>query len=624
MAQTNIADALARLVAWSAAQGGKLHDKVGICYDPVTKLSLRVRNTASDGLAPGDTVVTCPLSTSLSYLNVLSGGQPLGLQAGGASASADGCELAVARLPAAFLDQTAPHVAARFFLIQQWCLGTRSYWHPYLVTLPHPANIDAWGLPAVWERAGVEDNGKCALSLLDDTNAGVTAAEMRAQIRREFDEAAQLMRQLDEPGWLWAVEPSRFRLHEWAFCIFTSRSFRPTRVLSPEVQASLSGSPGTVAAHPAVNGVRLPFGCGLDDFSILLPVLDLGNHDPRACVSWETKELPAGDNASAAGVAFCTEQTVPVGAQVFNNYGPKTNSELLLAYGFVLPPTDGMHNDYIHLRKSAAAQSLAEQRQQMKAKQRGPIQDFLMSLRPIDDDSSVVGRTRPSLHTTERSVMEIGFAAAENAAKSGKDSPRFPRRGPEFAIVEDELLWDMTMAVAGASTDVRAVMEQYVAVWKSGLSEKILSAPDEELNTVMGSTQALQSAILDLLFAPPEAWEHFKRGGYGTEGGWDLFSNIADQIRDILLVKVERDLEKMEQSNPEGFPSFPKMAAASAQARQLTEREKLALSYRVRMFDVLSTASALLSDGALLARLTNGPELELFPEQAPEPAPEMS
>lgn len=63
------------------------------------------------------------------------------------------------------------------------------------------------------------------------------------------------------------------------------------------------------------------------DGECLIPVLDIFNHKYRTAVRW-------GYDGAAAVVTLGEE--VPAGAQVFNNYGPKGNEELLLAYGFVL------------------------------------------------------------------------------------------------------------------------------------------------------------------------------------------------------------------------------------------------------------------------------------------------
>lgn len=62
--------------------------------------------------------------------------------------------------------------------------------------------------------------------------------------------------------------------------------------------------------------------------AFLLPVFDLLNHNnQKADVKWDFE-----DNQ----YIFKTKQVLEQGSEVFNSYGPKTNEELLLNYGFVL------------------------------------------------------------------------------------------------------------------------------------------------------------------------------------------------------------------------------------------------------------------------------------------------
>lgn len=63
------------------------------------------------------------------------------------------------------------------------------------------------------------------------------------------------------------------------------------------------------------------------DVAMLLPVIDLLNHNPRAKVTWSTLENT---------FEFESEDQLSPGEQLFNNYGQKGNEELLLAYGFCL------------------------------------------------------------------------------------------------------------------------------------------------------------------------------------------------------------------------------------------------------------------------------------------------
>lgn len=59
---------------------------------------------------------------------------------------------------------------------------------------------------------------------------------------------------------------------------------------------------------------------------MLLPVVDLLNHNPKAKAEW----------CCADGGFLFQSDGVPKGEEVFNNYGQKGNEELLLAYGFAI------------------------------------------------------------------------------------------------------------------------------------------------------------------------------------------------------------------------------------------------------------------------------------------------
>jgi hypothetical protein len=84
---------------------------------------------------------------------------------------------------------------------------------------------------------------------------------------------------------------------------------------------------------------------------VLLPGVDLFDHSRQSRVSWVVSRLAeGGDQGSAAGDAYTDGRSPgelcidlvhhPVanrGQELFNNYGAKPNSELILAYGFSLP-----------------------------------------------------------------------------------------------------------------------------------------------------------------------------------------------------------------------------------------------------------------------------------------------
>lgn len=67
----------------------------------------------------------------------------------------------------------------------------------------------------------------------------------------------------------------------------------------------------------------------MDAFPILFPVIDIANHSGNVRARWEYPE----DKSFSLRLLEDVEE----GAEVFNNYGPKQNGELLLGYGFAVP-----------------------------------------------------------------------------------------------------------------------------------------------------------------------------------------------------------------------------------------------------------------------------------------------
>lgn len=378
------------LLAWGKQHGATLHEAVEVYNDPLTKYSLRLKPSAPTPDQPF-TVVTCPASITLSYLNALIGGplpSPLSFPTSPSPS-----------FPPPFMSSLPPHVIGRFFLIKQYLLGPSSFWHPYIRTLPQPDRPSSWALPPFWPDGDAE--------FLEGTNAEVAAREVQGNVKSEFKQARKIMKEERFEGW---QDYSRL-LYNWAFCMFTSRSFRPSTVLS-----------GRLRGEVREKGL-LPPRCGDDDFSLLMPVLDIGNHDLRVEVEWDTESQPGE-------VRFVTKERVRPGSQVFNNYGGKTNSELLLGYGFMVPETGEVHNDYVHLRKRGPGAEGDGEAGETKPK------DFLISLRPMLDPSSRLGRSR------QRVRFEDGFEVL-----------------PGLAHIEDSLVWDLVVAQAGQDERVCEAME---------------------------------------------------------------------------------------------------------------------------------------------------------------------
>ncbi|KAI8944600.1 SET domain-containing protein [Xylaria longipes] len=330
---TSLAERYQALLLWVEAAGGRLHPAVEIYHDEVTKGSFRVKEAGELGL--DEEIVSLPLSCSLSFLNAIA--RHPGISTAlppGIPAPPD-----ESYFPAEFLSNVPPHVIGRFFLMQEYLRRDNSSWSPYIRVLPPPGHMTGM-LPVVWPTGDVE--------FLRGTNAHVAVQEIRSALKKEYKQAMKFL-------------PERFQyeytrpLYYWAYCIFTTRSFRPSLIF------------------PDAPSLSLP--CGIDDFSVLLPLFDIGNHSPLTKTAWVT------DHDSRA-CTLRTGQPYSAGQQVYNNYGMKTNAELLLGYGFVFLESADFHNDYVHIKTKAnpAAGDLNA--------------SHIVALRPFSHPSSVIGRSR--------------------------------------------------------------------------------------------------------------------------------------------------------------------------------------------------------------------------------------
>lgn len=322
---------ISNLVSWATANGAQLHPSVEVYEDAQTGLSFRVKPDASSPTKPFESIVSLPVSLPLSFLNA----QP-------------GRDDDKSVFPTSFLDQTPPHAVNRFFLVKQYLLGQESFWWPYIQALPQPSQLESWASPPFWPSDDAE--------LLEGTNVEVGVDKIRSDVKLEFKAGLKL---LADSAWnSKLLEQFTLPLYQWAYCIFSSRSFRPSLVLSRAEQD------------------KLPAGVKIDDFSVLLPLFDVGNHDMTTEARWELDEV-RGTCDLKVGKEYGP------GQQVFNNYSMKTNAELLLGYGFMLPETDDLHNDYVHVRKRQSAPTATE--------------EYYISLRPIAHPSSLLARTKQTL-----------------------------------------------------------------------------------------------------------------------------------------------------------------------------------------------------------------------------------
>ncbi|KAF1845379.1 SET domain-containing protein [Cucurbitaria berberidis CBS 394.84] len=178
------------------------------------------------------------------------------------------------------------HILAYLILIEQRKKGTGSPWHAYIACLPGPESMTT----PLWFDG--DD-----MAFLTGTSLAPAARERKEDMQRHWEQAVTVMKELCIP----LADEINFELLLWAATIFTSRAFISTHILP--------------------NRETIP---------LLFPVVDILNHSVSAKVEWDFQP-------HQSFALKCLEgETFEAGQELFNNYAPKQNDELLLGYGFCL------------------------------------------------------------------------------------------------------------------------------------------------------------------------------------------------------------------------------------------------------------------------------------------------
>jgi hypothetical protein len=299
------------LIDWASSHNSSLHPNIEIYLDPVTGLSFRAKGEH----APGLTVVAASHQISLSYLNAI---------------DAPGFPRHGPEFPTEFLEtlnDDDPNVISHFFLVQQYLLGDASFWWPYIRLLPQPDDRQSIGIPISWSQ---EDR-----RFLTGTNAEPPLQTRKKLWAAEWEKGITVLKE-HSSNW----EDYSYVLYQWAASIFGSRSFRASLTVQQSIEDPL------VLEHAKK-----------DRFSVLLPLLDIGNHNGVNNVDW----IP-----DHGVLSLKIRNSIPAGAQIFNFYGNKSNSELLVAYGFTLPVDEaaGLDVNVVNLKLKASPEALALRRNQ--------------------------------------------------------------------------------------------------------------------------------------------------------------------------------------------------------------------------------------------------------------------
>ncbi|KAG4438929.1 hypothetical protein IFR05_005609 [Cadophora sp. M221] len=379
------------LTGWAEEHGTTLDPNVEIYHDPITGLSFR----AFQNIPPGTKLANCSFQTTLSYLNTIE-----------ASPSFQSHSHSPP-FPRQFIDTLKvddPNIIGHFFLVQQYLLGAQSFWWHYIRLLPQPDAPETLGLPVWWPDADRK--------FLDGTNAEPPIKKRRALWEEEWKQGIALLKSTDK---FENLERYTYHLYQWAASIFGSRSFRASLTIPSELISNSKLAPSDFSLN--LEHIRK------DLFSVLLPVMDIGNHNGINQVEWSRD--------SAAG-CFSLENREPItqGEQIYNFYGDKSNSELLVAYGFMLP---GLERDAVNLRLTPSTEAVQLRRSQSShvVDLNQPEQEFMFNVR-ISNDTTRRGGGIPQLD-----VFSPGLVDTMSCMVTNTRERRFILASPAYSLEED-------------------------------------------------------------------------------------------------------------------------------------------------------------------------------------------
>ena len=285
------------LVDWITKENdGYLHPDVRIAHSPEKGFYMTV---AQDKTIQALTRVTSsPMTATLSVLNAF---DITPFRSHGA------------KFPPTFLKKnvTKPELIQIFFLMEQYVLGNKSWWSPYIKTLPSIKDIN-----------DLQFESRQNQIWLEGTNLKSAFVSQNTKWQEMYTKG---LRELKIFNWQPALD-GRFswELFRWAAAMFGSRSFTSDVLTDtePADQARMEGRHGVKKSEDAF--LKPLF---VERFAVLLPLLDILNHRPIAQVEWQAR-------CSFVGMQVLT--SFSSGEELCNNYGPRDNETLLLSYGFII------------------------------------------------------------------------------------------------------------------------------------------------------------------------------------------------------------------------------------------------------------------------------------------------
>lgn len=161
------------LVRWITSNRGYLHPDIELDFNVDKGYHARV---VADGMVKaGVCVARCPMTNSLSVLNALHT-PPFSCRG--------------TRFPSAFIRNQNVTVLQAFFLMEQWVLQDKSWWAPYLSTLPKPTEIEA-----LYFTDNAED-----LDLFRGTNLHAAIPKQFETWKAQFRKGMEQLKKLEWPN----------------------------------------------------------------------------------------------------------------------------------------------------------------------------------------------------------------------------------------------------------------------------------------------------------------------------------------------------------------------------------------------------------------------------------------
>ncbi|KAJ1917443.1 hypothetical protein H4219_003186 [Mycoemilia scoparia] len=181
-----------------------------------------------------------------------------------------------------------------FLVYERWVRGDSSFWSPYIDCLPK-----TFSTPFYYN----DDE----LKFLKGTPTETAIAARLDKYKEDWKAVRSSI-----PTSMISDEQLSWENYLWSANVYSSRAFPSSLVPGLDAEGSHNEA--------------------------LFPLLDMLNHRPTQPITWDSTD---------SSIKFIFRDSFEAGEQVFNNYGPKSNQELLMSYGFCIP---GNIQDLYHVK----------------------------------------------------------------------------------------------------------------------------------------------------------------------------------------------------------------------------------------------------------------------------------